>query len=406
MNKITTILLSALILALFSSCSDDTKNPVINPAAENGSLTYVLNKTRYNDWIYVLEKENEGSDMDALLTSQPDYGFTAAVTYFVQVSFNEEMSERVELPSPVQGERVNINVKEMNKAMFDLYGGDMPNPSVVKDVYVRLKAIVSNATKTPFAKEPTVKPLYSNTIKLKILPYYIENAKPYFEVPLLKPYFIVGYMGWNNSVEGLGSHVIPMSVVEGDAYNAEGEGKYRYTGFFEAGRGFKVIGVVGSWNEQWGNGGGDGIDNPVHNDGGSSNFAMPEEGYYTVLLNTITHEISFEKKEIEPKVYDNMGLVGEMTGWGESADIALKPYQDKNNHVWYAEYTFASDSQCKFRYNSDWGTNWGTASDKDGDPAYSSAGLGIPGGKNLIQKAGTYTIFFNDIDGSYMFIKK
>lgn len=406
MKKLSNILLSILFIGFLTSCADNEIGPVINPAAEDGSLTYVLNQTKYADFVYALAPENDGLNMDALTTSQPDYGFTAAVTYFVQVSFNEDMSGSVELPSSVQGETVNINVKEMNKAMFELYNGDMPSPSVAKDVFVRLKAVVSVATKNPMVTEPTVKPLYSNVIKLKVLPYYVENLKPYNEASVLYPYYIIGYMGWDNSEGGLGSNVIPMSVTEGAVYNSDGQGKYVYTGYFEAAKTFKLIGVVGGWTEQWGNGGGDGINNPVHNDGGSSNFQVPEDGYYTVTLNSITNEVTFEKKEITPKVYDNMGLVGEMTGWGESADIAMKPYQDTNNHVWYAEYTFAADSQCKFRYNSDWGTNWGTPSDKDGDPAYSFAGLATAGGKNLIQKAGTYTIFFNDIDGSYMFIKK
>lgn len=398
MKNISKILLLMLTVGFFASCADEEVGPVINPAAENGSLTYVLNKTKYADWVYVLDKANDGLNMDALTTSQPDYGFTAAVSYFVQVSFNEDMSGNVELASSVQGETVNINVKEMNKAMFDLYGGDMPNPSVKKDVFVRLKAVISNATKTPMTKEPTVKPLFSNVIKLAVLPYYVENLKPYFEAPVLKPYYIVGYMGWDNSEGGLGSSLIPMSVIEGDNYNSDGNGKFAYTGYFEASKTFKVIGVVGGWTEQWGNADADGTNNPVHNDGGSSNFKVPEDGYYTVSLNSILNQIKIEKTEISPKVYNNMGMVGAMTDWGTNPDIAMTAYQDKNNHMWYAEYTFAADSECKFRYNSDWGENWGHTT--------FPYGIATPGGKNIPAKAGTYMVFFNDIDGSYTFIKK
>jgi hypothetical protein len=42
----------------------------------------------------------------------------------------------------------------------------------------------------------------------------------------------------------------------------------------------------------------------------------------------------------------------------------------------------------------------------DGDPTFSSFGLGIQGGKNLIETKGSYIIMFNDIDGFYYFYKK
>lgn len=398
MKKISNILLLILTIGFFASCAEEEIGPVINPAAENGTLTYVLNQTRYSNFTYVLDQANDGMNMDALVTTQPDYGFSAAVTYYVQVSFNQDMSNSVELPSSVQGENVAINVKEMNKALFDLYGGDMPNPSVAKDVYVRLKAIVSTATKNPLTTEPTVKPLLSNVIKLSVLPYYVENLKPYNESAVLSPYYIIGYMGWDNSTGGLGSNIIPLSVVEGRVYNSEGKGIYAYTGYFEASKTFKLIGTVGGWTEQWGNADADGIDKPVHNDGGSKNFQVPGDGYYTVTVNSILNQVTIVKTSITPKLFSNMGMVGAMTDWGANPDIAMTAYQTVNNHMWYAEYTFASDSECKFRYNSDWGDNWGHNT--------FPYGIGTPGGSNIPAKAGTYMVFFNDIDGTYSFITK
>ncbi len=126
MKKMNNILLWMVGLVFLSSCAEEELGPVINPAAENGSLTYVLNQTRYSGFTYVLEQENDGTNMDALVTTQPDYGFKAAVTYYVQVSFDENMSTFIELPSSVQGENVAINTKEMNKALFDLYQGECP----------------------------------------------------------------------------------------------------------------------------------------------------------------------------------------------------------------------------------------------------------------------------------------
>ena len=160
------ILIIMLVAGSLFACSDDEKGPVINPAAENGSLTFVLNQTQYADFVYVLEEGKNGLNMDALTCSQPDYGFTAAVTYSVEVSFNENMSGAVQLASSVQGENISINVKEMNKAIFDLYEGEMPNPSVAREVHVRLKAVVSTATKTPLVSEPTMRKTPRGTSKM------------------------------------------------------------------------------------------------------------------------------------------------------------------------------------------------------------------------------------------------
>lgn len=398
MKKHNYIILLIMAFGFLVSCGDDETGPVINPAAESGNLSFTLNEAEYSNFTYVLEEENNNQNMETLYCSQPDYGFTAAVSYYVQVSFNNDMSNYFELPSSVQGETLNINVKEMNKAIFELYGGDMPNPSVAKDVYVRLRAVVSNATQTPLVSTPTVKDAFSNVINLSILPYFIENLKSYEEADLLVPYFIIGYAGWDNDDNGYGSSLIPMSIVEGNVYNSEGQGIYSYTGYFESSKTFKLIRDVGGWSEQWGNADSDGIDSPVRNDGGSSNFQVPEDGYYTVTLNSISNTVTIEHISITPKVYDNMGLVGEMTNWGDSPDVAMTPYQDTNNHMWYAEYTFANDGECKFRYNSDWGYNWGAST--------FPVGIATAGGDNINAKAGTYIIFFNDIDGTYTFIKK
>ena len=174
MKKINIILSGILFMAGFYACQEDDL-VTINPLAETGELTFKLNQPKYADYIYVLEEVNNDKDMDTLTCAQPDYGFTAAVTYHVQASFHEDMTESVELATPVNGEKVPVNIKDMNRAILTLYSGQMPNPPTVVEVYVRLKAIVSTATPTPLDTIPIVKPVYSNVIKLNILPYFMED---------------------------------------------------------------------------------------------------------------------------------------------------------------------------------------------------------------------------------------
>lgn len=409
MKNINILIFGFLLMVGFNACQED---PIvtINPLAETGDISFQLNETRYSGYTYELLESNNDLDLEALYTSQPDYGFTAAVTYYVQTSFNQNMTDFVELPSSVQGEKVTLNTKEMNRALLQLYKGEMPNPSVQKDVYVRLKAVVSEAKPSPLDSIPTVKPLYSNVVKLKVLPYYMQDLVSYDKAKKLTYWYIIGLGDekWTNDASGVGASLFPLSVVEGNMYDGDGNGTFVYTGYIKASQGFKVIRTLGSWDVQWGNKGGAGINSPIgklaagQEEG--SDFKVPEDGYYSVKLNSIKNVMTIEKINVTPTQYNKIGLIGAMTDWG--SDIEMKPFQADNNHAWYVEYTFSATSQCKFRANADWGTNWGTPSPDDGDTKYSAVGLGVQGGKNMVQNAGTYMIIFNDVDGFYTFIKK
>ena len=211
-----------------------------------------------------------------------------------------------------------------------------------------------------------------------------------------RPYYIIGMANgaWNNSKAGLGVSIYPMSVVSGDKYNLAGDGEFTYTGYFWASRGFKLIRDIGSWDEQWG-GSSNNITKPLHNDGGSSDFKVPTDGYYTITLNSITNTFSMVPASVSPTSYAKIGMIGGFNSWG--GDVNMTPCESSNNHMWYATYTFPSDTEGKFRANADWGINWGNST--------FPVGLGTGGGPNVPIKAGTYTVLFNDISGCYYFIK-
>jgi len=206
-----------------------------------------------------------------------------------------------------------------------------------------------------------------------------------------KPYYIIGMANgaWSNSAAGLGVSIYPMSVVTGNKYNTSGNGEYTFTGYFWASRGFKLIRDLGNWDEQWG------IKNGVfvHNDGGSSDIKVAADGYYTITLNSITNTMTMVPAVISPATYTKVGLIGGFNGWG--SDELMTASEATNNHIWYTTYTFATDTELKFRADADWNKNWGV----DQFPV----GIGTNGGSNIKVKAGTYTVLFNDIDGTYYF---
>lgn len=397
MKKINISLIILLFAVGLISCEDTDKTPVINQKALDGGLTFHLNNPMYSNLVYSLSPELAAFPFDTLSCAQPEYGFSTATVYTVQVGFDDQFKDSTQfrdLPSKFQWEKMAPTVGELDTALVQLYG-ETATPEMVevqKEVFVRLKALPVNFLQ----HEGTIKPAYSNVIKLQVKPYFVL-LKPVDP----RPYFIIGLAdgGWNNSFEGIGSSVYPMNLIDGYKYDPEtGAGEFEFVGYFESTRTFKLIRDLGSWGEQWGNADADGIDNFVHNDGGSKNFMVPASGYYKITLNSLTNTLTIVAADISPKVHGTIGLVGDINGWGN--DVVMTPVEPNSefNHVWYTTYTFDADATegVKFRADSDWADNWGGK-----DFPYSAS----PSDDNIMYKAGTYTIIFNDVSGTYYFFE-
>jgi len=400
MKKIKIIILLILSSLTLFSCKDDEIVKINNDAA-SGKISFVLNKPAYSN--YVLENVNASSAMDSLTCVQPNYGFTAAVTYTTQVSLGSTFAEGTysELATRgTTGEIVGINTKEMNKALIAFNGGAFAEPLPDKTVYVRLKAVISSATISATNDSLQVQPLYSNAISLKIKPY-IEPLDYYYNAATLRTWYIVGLGGnWDNSVAGLGSSLIPLGVIDGKAYDpGTGDGTFATTVYIKASDSFKLIRDVSAWSPSWA------MTSGVLKYNGNDNITVATDGWYKITLNSIDSKLAIVATTPPTSTYASIGLVGAFNNWPSvGGDVPLTPSTSAGSHVWYTTYTFTADSQCKLRANGTWDTSWGTPGSSDGNPLYSKAGLS--GSKNMLETAGTYTIIFNDIDGSYYFIKK
>jgi len=407
MKKINIIFFILLTMIGLNSCSDQM-GVKINPTAESGTLRFHLNQPVYSN--YVLTDANSQLDMDSITCVEPNYGFTAAVNYTTQVCFDSTFTAGTfqSLPTTVNGQKVGVNTLEMDKAIIALYpGGVLPTPVVRKNVFVRLMAIVSTTVTNPMDSlhAVTVKPLYSNAVMLKILPYVLPLFA-YIDVPALRFWYIIGLGdgAWHNDKAYIGSSIYPLSIEPGKKYNLKGDGEYTFTGYFAAARQFKIIGPDLKWDgTQWG------MNGSTYAQNGANNIAVPADGYYTITLNSIDNTLKIVPAVAPlPKIFASMGLTGAMpeTNWASLPDLVMKPSETTNNHVWYINYTFSADYQCKIRANSAWDDNWGTPSANDGDPIYTTYAIGVKGGKNILGKTGSYTIVLNDVDGCYFFFKK
>lgn len=383
-------LLGVLTLGFFSCEDDNDSNPVVQQPSG-----FELNTPALAGNVYDLER----TDSISFTYSQPDYGYTAAVSYYAQVSLTDTWENPAdEEAAPVFVELDGFVNKAEYKAAANLVDraimqmGEYAEEDVPETltIYVRMRAVLYSGYEC-----------FSNTIQLTVAPYYTELSEAEPEM-----WYLVGGCiadgSWDNTADGIGVNLVPMSLVAGYEYNAStGKGLLTYTGYFLANQGFKLVMTPGGWDNQWGNSGADGIDNPVKNDGASKNLLVPSDGYYTITLNTETDELTVEAVTDAPSVY-HIQMQGDFNEWKDAAMEPVNKATPDNNHVWKYELdATGGDTTAKFKIGAaddggdGWSVNWGAA-----EFPY---GIGTQNGANIPVTAGKYLIIFNDITGYYHF---
>lgn len=390
------IFISALLLissmCIFTACDDDRDS---NPTIQEPE-TFVLNTPAYA----TSEIDLASSKKINFTCSQPEFGYTAAVTYQIQVSLNNSFTlsaneaEEDEIPdyAVVDETYTSCNIASdaslFSKAVMQVGQWEEDDVPALQSINVRL---VANVDKYSVA---------SNTVDMKVIPYYIELSDALPELW----YLIGGGIGdgkWTNSADAIGTSIYPMSLVDKYEYDKKtGKGELIFTGYLTT-EGFKLIKTPGDalWTDQWGMKDG----NLVKNDGGSGNITVPENGYYTIKLDTKSDKLTVEKLESTPTVYESICMSGSFNDWGNTTMTPVNTTESvkANNHIWV--YTLdATDGakEVKFKLaptaDSDgWGTNWGGSA--------FPYGIGTNGGSNVPVPAGKYIVVFNDIDGCYTF---
>ena len=221
--------------------------------------------------------------------SQPDYGgWPAAVEYQLEVSptnswnvstdqaaadeSGEKLADYAVIPSIYSACQGNMSAIELAKALVSICQWAEDEVPEKQTVYVRARATT-----------PGTQTVYSNVVSLDVNPYYIELADAEIELWYLVGEGI-GSADWDNGAGSVATGgLIPMYPIAGNEYDSRtGQGEIQYVGYFQAGKGFKLIMTPGNWDNQWGMGDG----GFVKNDGGSGNLTVDADGYYRIRLNT------------------------------------------------------------------------------------------------------------------------
>ena len=180
---------------------------------------------------------------------------------------------------------------------------------------------------------------------------------------------------------------------------------YVFTGYFNAGE-FKLLEVKGQWQPQWGtNGGGALAVNPGGgNDPGT--FNVPTAGYYTYNFTTVGESGSFTATAFDASAtttYSAVGLIGPaIGGWGDGDEINM--VQDAlNPHLWNAQgVNFTNGQEFLIRANNQWSSVWRYNGSETlyGNSILAGDGANFP----FTAATGSYDVWFNDLDGSYIIL--
>ena len=407
------------IISLFASCSDDNdSNPTLIQPTE-----FTLNTPEYINSTIDLEKST-GLE---LTWSQPKYTADNApinATYEVQVSptntftvstdeaaadeSGEKVPDYAVLSNTTQKCDISASAEEMDKALVKILKWTEENVPAEQEMYVRVNAYILEDTKR-------LNPIASNSVMLKVKPYYIElkDATPTM-------WYLVGNMfgaKWAGN-KSIGEDALPMFLQPNFAYDKKtGAGVIEYTNYFLTGdyndkaecdgAGFKILPASFDWEFSMnadaatkgtiayrGNGGGDG-----------GHIVAPEEGYYTITINTADNTAKMEKYEGDVNDYGTIQISGSFNDW---TDTPMLPYNTEGvkNHAWYyvMDVPAGETVQFKFKINdgSTWGTSWGYGAE---DGAINMYGKCESGGKNIGLAEGKYVISFNDITGAFSIVK-
>lgn len=290
MKKIYSMMLLSVILFLGVACESDRDS---NPTMQKPTM-FVLNTPSAVSGIYDLKN----TETVQLACSQPDYGFTAATTYVVQMSLTQDFAKFSTLPTTYTTAKMDVLANEMATAVCEMMveagGYDETNfPVDVIPVYVRLTASLDESRGE----------INSNVIKL-------TNVKPYFALsPMAMPdkmYLIGNVFGnwdWANS-----SEMVPVNSIPCKFWTLQ------YFGAADGSKAEVKFNTVKDWNgAQFG--GSAKIDDSskaLAGLSGDDNLIVGKPGWYLVVVTT---EISgrnfiYHVEFLEPNVY----LTGDPSG--------------------------------------------------------------------------------------------
>ena len=342
MKKLILKLTYVIALFAFIQSCDDVERVYYNDAAET-----VLSISDNN---LTLSEDNGANEILTLTWSDPDYGFDAAALYSVQMDVQGGDFSNPQIISVGSSLEKTFTVEELNAKLLSL----SMTPAEEGVAIFRIKATLSEYQE-----------IFSNTVNLNVTPYS----------SLLDLSTNLGVVG-SATPGGWGNENIPdlkfYTTATTDVYVAyvtlrNGEIKFRNNN---------------DWSENWGDDG---------NDGTLDSYGAN----IPVSAGTYKIEVNFSSMTYTMEAY-SWGLVGSATPnqWnGPDLMLHYNSFQDD----WRAVVTLG-EGEVKFRFNNDWGLNYGDDG-ADGSMEANGANISVSSGHYLVSmNLNTQTYSMEQVD--------
>lgn len=326
------LILLLLGIVVFNACEDDSFDPVVDPSGPP-----VLTSPTSTDGLVITE-DNQGEALNLTWTAA-DFGFQAAVSYYVEMDFEgNDFSEAILLGSSNSLELEGLTLNDVN-TQFLLSGKPANVPG---NVEYRVCAHVN----------PNVDTLCSTATLVNYTPFETIIEATFLQVP-------GSYQGWDPASD--------QTMV----YSRQADDEYEGFIYFNIDNALYKYAQGFSWDTNWGDNEPDGILDPA---GFGNDIPIDgEAGMYLLRasLNDLAH--SSEKTD--------WGVLGDATptGWDADTDMVW----DDANGVLSVTLDLVPGN-IKFRANDDWAINFG---DNAADGSLEFGGADIP-----VAEAGNYTI--------------
>ena len=375
MKNIMKSTLAALVgLVAFTACEDDRdSNPVLNTS---GDVTFVLNAPEFagvdvalgaTESVPLTWSQPVLTTDNAPLGAAGVYGFMYEVQLSKDGNFTKTFAEALAevtdeegnytgtptghdytvLPTQYFESKADLNPEELNRALNEVNVWDQGTELTATDAYLRVVALWAKTDGT-FQTLAT-----SNVQKLSLIPSeWIDIT----ETPAAESYLWMpgNGNGWNHGV----APILVSSdgeIYEGYAYM---DGDFKFT-------------TVDYWGEELNNGSFTTVtDNIDLGDGGGGNLGFTgDAGMYYIVVNMADMSIT-----ATPVTWS---VIGGFNNWGGDEFLTY----DTANHCMSVTITFDTDTEWKFRRDSDWAINFGGSLDALEQD-----------GANFSATAGTHTI--------------
>lgn len=373
MKKFSILFLAFVALLSFNACTqDDDIVFVAQPDPEGIQFSNSLQST------YVLPSANPDNLAERFVWNEVDFQAPTTISYELQGSVSEAFDSYMVIGS-TGSNNLGVTIGQMldlaeEAGLDNDPETEMPNTGTV---YFKVRAFAGEGEGNALEE-------FSEILSVNVeLPEGEEGEAPKMELYLVGDATAAGWNPANNNT--------PLFR------DGENENIYYFQGRFAGGEtaeGFKLLQTT-EWQPQWGLSNG-ALSNSTILGEDPNAFPVEDDAYYSLMVNVDEMTYTWEAiDETAANVQTNIGIIGNATsgGWDADTDMTQSEF---NPHIWYIQGIELVDGEAKFRADDAWDLDWGGATPISGETAVA--------GENIPVSAGTYDVWFNTLDGRYIFI--